>query len=197
MAPAPARFSELLDAQRDAFLFLIHIEDDGFDLVALLVVLDGFFARTLPVEIGKMRHAVDIAVEADEQAEFGDVLDFTFNDRALRILGGKGHPRILLHLLEAQRNAALGRVDFQDLNLNRFRRGKDLARMHVLLRPAHFRNMDEAFNAIFQFHEGAVVGDIGDLALDLRADNEFLGHNFPRIAGPAASCQAICAACRG
>ena len=60
-----------------------------------------------------MHHAVDIAVEADEQAEFGDVLDFAFNDRADRILCGEGLPRILLDLLEAQRNAALGGVDFQ------------------------------------------------------------------------------------
>ena len=42
--------------------------------------------------------------------------------------------------------------------------------MHVLLGPAHFRDVDQAFDAGFQLNEGAVVGDVGDAALDLGAD---------------------------
>ena len=53
--------------------------------------------------------------------------------------------------------------------------------MHVLLGPAHFGDVDQAFDAVFQLHEGAVVGDVGDLALDLGADRIALGHDFPRI----------------
>ncbi len=75
--------AELLDAERDALLRAVDVEHDGLDVVALLVVLDDLVARLLPVEIGEVHHAVDAAVEADEQAELGDVADRTFDDRAL------------------------------------------------------------------------------------------------------------------
>ena len=42
-----------------------------------------------------MDHAVDVAVEADEQAELGLVLDLALDDRADRMLLGEGFPRIL------------------------------------------------------------------------------------------------------
>ena len=56
----------------------------GLDLVALLVLLDHLLARPLPVEIGQMDHAVDVAVEAEEQAELGLVLDLAFDRGARR-----------------------------------------------------------------------------------------------------------------
>jgi hypothetical protein len=34
-------------------------------------------------------HAVDVVVEADEQTEFGDVLDFAFDGRAHRVVFAK------------------------------------------------------------------------------------------------------------
>ncbi len=51
------------------------------DHVALLVLFDDLLARTLPVEVGQMDHAVDVAVEAQEQAEFGLVLDLALDTR--------------------------------------------------------------------------------------------------------------------
>ena len=42
-----------------------------------------------------MDHAVDIAFEADEQAELGLVLDLALDHRADRMLLGEGLPRIL------------------------------------------------------------------------------------------------------
>ncbi len=41
--------------------------------------------------------------------------------------------------------------------------------------------MNEAFNAIFQFNKCAVIGDVGHLALDLGANREFLGDDFPWV----------------
>ena len=74
---------ELLDAERDALLLDVDVEHLGLDLVALLVLLDHLLARALPVEIGEMHHAVDVAVEAEEQAELGLVLDLAL-DHACR-----------------------------------------------------------------------------------------------------------------
>ncbi len=41
--------------------------------------------------------------------------------------------------------------------------------------------MHEAFDAWFQLHERTIVGDVGDLAGELRARRIFRGHAFPRI----------------
>src|SRR5690606_34592066 len=60
--------------------------------------------------------------------------------------------------------------------------GDDLAGVDVLLGPAHLGNVDQAFDARLQFHESAVFGDVGDGAIDLRADGILGGDAFPRIA---------------
>lgn len=106
--------AELLDAERDAFLLDIDVENDGLDDVTLVELLDDLFAWTVPVEVGEVHHAVDIAVEADEQAEFGLVLDFAFDFSAGRMAAGECCPRIFQRLLEAERNTALGRIDFEN-----------------------------------------------------------------------------------
>ena len=72
-------------------------------------------------------------------------------------------------LYEVITNAALDRIDLEDLHFDFLRGGDDLAGMDVLLSPRHFGDVDEAFNARLQLHEGAVVGDIGDAAFELRA----------------------------
>ncbi len=152
---------KLLDAERNALLLDIDVENGRLHHVALLVFVDDLLARTLPVEIGEMDHAVHVAVEAEEQTELGLVLDLAFDDRSGRILLDEDFPRIAHGLLETERNAALDRVDFQDLHFDFLRGRDDLARMDVLLGPGHFGNVDQAFDARLQFHERAVVGDVG------------------------------------
>ena len=53
--------------------------------------------------------------------------------------------------------------------------------MNVLLGPAHFGDMDEAFDAIFQLDESAVVGDVGDAALEPGAERIFGADTIPRV----------------
>jgi hypothetical protein len=75
---------------------------------------------------------------------------------------GESFPRVLLGLLEAQRDAALVAVDFQHHHVDFLRGRHDLAGVDVLLGPGHFRNVHQAFDARLQLHEGAVFGDVGD-----------------------------------
>ena len=117
-----------------------------------------------------MDHAVDVAVEADEQAEFGLVLDLTLDDRTDRILVGEGLPRIGERLLEAERDAALDRIDLEDDDFDFLRGGDDLAGMDVLLRPGHLGDVDQAFDARLQLDERTVVGDVRDAARKLGVD---------------------------
>ncbi len=109
---------ELLDAERDALLLDVDVEHLGADPVALLVLLDDLLARTLPVEVGEVHHAVDIAVEAEEQTELGLVLDLALDNRTSRMLLGEDFPRVAQGLLEAERDATLHRIDLEDLHVH-------------------------------------------------------------------------------
>ena len=117
-----------------------------------------------------MDHAVHTALETDEQAELGDVAHGTFDVRALGVNAHEGIPRIVLRLLEAQRNAALVGVDFEDLHLDLLARGDDLAGVDVLFRPAHFGDVDQALDAGLQLDERAVVGDVRHHATEAGID---------------------------
>src|SRR5262245_35843146 len=128
-----------------------------------------------------MHHAVDPAIESDKQAELGDVADLAFDGRSRRVIGGKGDPRILLGLLQPERNPALVRIDLEHLDLDLLARGDDLAGVDVLLGPAHLRHMDQPLDAGLELDEGAVVGDVGDRALEAGARRVFGGDALPRI----------------
>ena len=171
----------MLDADSDALLLDIDVEHLGFDVIAFLVVLDRLLAGPVPVEIGKMDHAIDIGVEADEQTELGLVLDLALDGRADRMLLREGLPRVLQRLLEAERDAALGRVDLEHLHLDLLAGRDDLAGVDVLLGPGHFGDVDEPLDAGFELDEGAVVGNVGDAALKLLANDVTRLDVRPRI----------------
>ena len=170
-SPASAKGSpaELLDAERDALLLDVHVENLGAHDVALLEVVDDLLARTVPVEVREVDHAVDVVLEADEQTELGLVLHLALDVGADRVLLGEGLPRVLERLLQAQRDAALHLIDLEDHDLNLLRGGDDLARVDVLLRPGHLGDVDQAFDARLQLDERTVIGDVRDAALELGA----------------------------
>src|ERR1051326_2685823 len=65
-----------------------------------------------------MDHTVHVAVEAEEQTELGLVLDLAFDRGARRILLDEDLPRVAHGLLEAERDAGLDRIDFEDLDFD-------------------------------------------------------------------------------
>src|SRR4051794_14030113 len=160
--------AQLLDAERDALLLDVDIEHLGTHHVALVVLLDGFLAGELPVQVGEVHHAVDVVVEADEQAELGDVADLALDDRARGMCLDEGFPGITQALLEAEADPALLRVDLEHHDLDLLGGGHDLAGVRVLLGPAHLGDVDQAFHARLQLDEGAVVGDVGHASGELR-----------------------------
>src|SRR5690606_7053783 len=127
-------------------------------------------------------HAVHVVVEADEQAELGLDLDLALDNRARRMVAREGFPRVLERLLEAERDAALLRVDLEHDDLDFLRGRQDLAGVNVLLGPRHLGNVDEALDARLQLDERTVVGDVRDRARDLLADRELGADVLPRIA---------------
>ena len=128
-----------------------------------------------------MHHAVDIAVEADEQAELGLVLDLALDRGADRILVGEGFPRIGEGLLQAERDAALVGIDLEHHHFHFLGGGDDLAGVDVLFGPAHLGDVDQPLDARLELDEGAVVGDVGDAAGELGADRILGLDALPRI----------------
>src|SRR5947209_3018211 len=53
--------------------------------------------------------------------------------------------------------------------------------MHILLGPRHLRDMNETLDAGLELHERAVIGDVGDPALESRADRILRFDALPRV----------------
>src|SRR4029077_3980679 len=81
----------------------------------------------------------------------------------------------------AERDAALDGVDLEHLDLDFLRGRDDLAGVHVLLGPRHLRDVDQTFDARLELDERAVVGDVGDAALDAGAERILALDALPRI----------------
>src|SRR5579864_4091980 len=172
---------ELLDAERDALLLDIDVEHLDPDHLALAIILHRLFAGLVPVDIRQMDHAVDVAGQADEQAELGGVADLALDLAAGGMFLEEGFPRVGQGLLEAEADAPLLRVDIEHHDLDLLAGRDDLARVHVLLGPAHFGDMDQALVPRLQLHKGAVVGDVGDAALEFGIGRILEFDAFPRI----------------
>src|SRR3954454_3131170 len=128
-----------------------------------------------------MHHPIQIFPDADKQAELGDRLDLAFDCAARGVFARELFPWIFLRLLQAEGNPTFVGIHLQHLHVHIRARRDDLRRRHVFLHPTHLADMHQAFDARLQFHEGAVIGDVGDLAAELRAHRIFGGDTFPRI----------------
>ena len=84
-------------------------------------------------------------------------------------------------MFQAQTDAPLVAIDIEDHDLHFLARGDNLARVDILLGPAHLGDVDQAFDAGFQFHESAVVGDVGYPAGQLDLERILGVDALPRV----------------
>ncbi len=73
-------------------------------------------------------------------------------------------PWVSLALLHTQRNTATLRVNIKDNHVHLITNIDQLGRMHILVCPIHFRDMDQALHSFFQLNETSIIGQIGYLA---------------------------------
>jgi hypothetical protein len=73
-------------------------------------------------------------------------------------------PRIGLALLHAERDTATLFVDLEDHDFDFVAELDNLRRVNVLVGPVHFGDVHQAFDALLDFNERTVVGQVGDLA---------------------------------
>ena len=154
----------LLEAQRDAALLRVDLEDLHFDLLAGGDDLAGMDVLLGPAHLGDVDQAFDARLQLHEGAVVGDVRDGALEAGADRILGLDAGPRIGLQLLHAEADALRLRVDADDLHLDRVADVDDLARV-IDAAPGHVGDVQQAVDAA-EVDEGAVVGDVLDEAVD-------------------------------
>ena len=155
--------ADALDRERDAAALLVDLEDLHPDLLARLDDLAGGLDVVLG-ELGDVDEALDAGDDLDEGAE-GDDLGHLALERGAGAVGVEDRlPRVLLRLLEAERDPLAVAVDVEHLDLDRLADLEDLGRV-VDVAPGDLGDVDQAVDAL-EVDEGAEVDDVGDLALD-------------------------------
>ena len=142
-------------------------------------------SRVLDLLVGEFRdvqQAFEAVFQADEDAEVGDLRDLALHELAgLVAVRDVGRPRIFVELLQAQGDAAAFLVDRQHLALDLLALLEHFARVADLAGPRHVADVQQAVDAFFDLDEGAVVGEVANLALDDAAGRVLVGDLVPRI----------------
>src|SRR5882762_14843 len=177
----PRILLRLLQAERDALVLGVDVQDQDIHLIALLHDFGRMLDALGPRHVGDVNQPVDPRLDFDERAERGEVADLAAQARAHRIPLGQRHPRILLRLLHAERDLLLGLVDLEHHRFDRFADRHELGRMPHVARPAHLGDVDESLDAGLELDERAVIRDRHDLALHACADGILGGDVLPGV----------------
>ena len=111
-----------------------------------------------PRNIRNVDKPVNSVFDFDKRAEIGNVANLTVNPVADVITVADRIPGIRLKLFHSETDAVVFRVDSEHLNFDFFTRMKHFSRTFSTLRPRHFRNVNQAFDARFKLDKRAVIG---------------------------------------
>ena len=117
-----------------------------------------------------VHETLDALAHLDERAEGHELGDAAVDQLVDRVAVGEDLPRVGLGRLQRERDALLGEVDVEDLDVDLVADGDDLARVVDVL-PAELGDVDESVHAA-QVHEGTEVDDRGDDAVTALAGLE-------------------------
>src|SRR5690606_22084418 len=157
----------LAETQRDALLLGVDLEDHGLDLVALVDDLLGMADALGPAHLGDVDEALQARLDLHKGAERREVGDLALDPLADGVVGEHLFPRVRRELLHGEVDALALEVHVQDLDLHLVTDLDDVTRV-VEAAVRELGAVDQAVYAA-QVHEDAEVGDLHDLALELRA----------------------------
>ena len=160
----PGVFGKLLQTKGDLPVFRVDVQNDGFDHFALLQNFGRMIDLAGPGHIGDMDKAVDAVFQFHKGAVNGEVADHAFDLAADWITLVDGFPRIAVRLTETEGDLLVVSVDGEDGRLDDVADLDEFRRMIDLAGPRELGDVDEAFQAFFQFHESAVRQQIDDFA---------------------------------
>src|SRR5262249_40176777 len=147
----------------------VNLENFRGDRFALLENFVGIIDASGPADVANVNESIEAVFDFDECAELQDVADFSGDDRADGIFFRREQPGIRLRLLHPERNAAVARLDVENDDVNFFADFHGFRRLHGLFCPAHFGGVNEAFDALFELDERAVIHNADNFALELAA----------------------------
>src|SRR5882762_7832512 len=154
----------LLHAKTDAAAFLVDVEHHDLDFLADVHHLGGIHVLVGPVHLRDVHQAFDAFFDFDEAAVIGDVRDLAEEASVRRIAPRDVLPRIRAQLLQPQGHALAFAIELQNPHIDLFADFDDFGRMLDAL-PSHVGDVQQSIDAA-QVHEGAVVGEVLDDALD-------------------------------
>src|ERR1022692_2100737 len=156
----------------------VHLNDLELELL-IRRQLDGSAVSVRRFRV--VAQAFDPIGNLDECAEARQAQHLAVNDIAHAVLLEEGVPHIGLQLLHTQRQATLVRLNCQYDGLHLVALLQDFGRMLHALGPAQVADVDQSVDSVFDFDEGAEVGQVADFAFHHRAHREFLMQTLPGI----------------
>ena len=171
----------MLERERNALVGLVDLEHFRLDIVALLQHFGRMVDLLRPRQVGDVDHAIDAFFELNKRAVSGEVADLALDAGAGRVLARDDFPRIGIELADAEGNLLVFLADAEHNGFDFLALREDVGGTRDALGPAELGDVDEAFDARFQFHERAVRHEVRDLALDLHVHRILLGDLVPRI----------------
>src|SRR5467141_5462603 len=141
----------------------------------------GPFVTALPLlDLRVMAERFDVFAQFDERAEGGDARHLALNDLPDLVLFEPVAPNVV-DLLDAQRHAAVLRVDLQHFGGNVFALLEDFVRVLHAAGPAYVSDVHQPVKAILDLHKCAELRDVPHLARHHRAHRIFLCNQQPGI----------------
>src|SRR5690348_200883 len=123
-----------------------------------------------PAQIANVDQSIDSVFDLNEGAKIGQIANLSFHRASDWVLVVQLLPRILLELLQSERDATLCWIYVQHDRLNFIAGLHDLGRMLHPLRPCHLAYMNETFNALLQLDESSVVRNAENPPANVRTD---------------------------
>ena len=168
----PGVLFKLLVAERETTVFLVDLEDDDLQRSTDFRELVGVLDLLRPREVGDVYKTIDTFFDLYEDTEVGEVADLSRVARADGEALVDVFPWIFLELLETEAHLTLFAVKREDDSFDYVADLQEFLSRADVLRPRHFRDVDETFYARSNFDECTVVSEDNDLTLDLVAHLE-------------------------
>ena len=174
-----ARRDELLHGELD--LALAGIDGQHLRLNHLSFAQDfgGVIQPAVSDNLADVDHALNALGDLHEGAEGHELGDWAGNLRTDGELRGHFGPGVGEGLLEAERDAALLRMNVENHGVNALTGLEDVGCDANFLAPGHLGDMDEALDSGLNLNEGAEVGNARDHAADALAGGEARRDGLP------------------
>src|SRR5439155_5228659 len=168
------------NAQDDAMGLRVDAGDLEVELVSHLEAVRGLL-QSIHAELRERDESFQPLLQVHDHAAIQEADHLALHDEIRNVLLREGGPRVLAHLLQAERNPTRVLVDGEDDHVHLVPLLQHLAGMHHAPGPGHVADVDQTVDALLDFHEGAEVREVPDFPAELRADREALIDCEPRI----------------